>query len=52
MKSKLVEFLLNLVDFTPLFAKKSDFGLGGLKISVTNFDHLLVVAYPENLSQN
>ena len=35
------------MDFTPIFAKKMDFGLGGLKISVANFDHLLVIAYPE-----
>ena len=46
-----LSFWLILVDFTPLFAKKSYFGLGVSKISVTNFDHLLVIAYPENLSQ-
>ena len=35
----------------PLFAKKLDFCSGVVKIFVTNFDHLLVLAYPENLSQ-
>ena len=35
----------------PFFAKKSDFGSCGLKFFVTNFAHLLVLVYPENLSQ-
>ena len=49
MKSKLVEFLAYFGGFYSLFAKKMDFGSGGLTISVTNFEHLLVIAYPENL---
>ena len=35
----------------PLFAKKSDFGVDGVKNFVANIDHSLVLAYPENLSQ-
>ena len=35
----------------PFSAKKSGIGFEGVKIFVTNFDHLLVLAYPENFSQ-
>ena len=37
---------------SPLFCQKSDFGWGwqGGKIFITNFYHLFVLAYPENLS--
>ena len=33
------------------FAQKSGFGLWGVKIFIPNLNHLLVLAYPENLSQ-
>ena len=52
-KSELVEFCVGLGVFTPpsFFAKKLNFSLSVVNFFVTNFDHLLVLAYPENLSQ-
>ena len=50
-KSKLVEFLADFEGFYSPFCQKLVFGLGKVNFVVTNFDHLLVLAYPENLSQ-
>ena len=49
----MVEFLADFGGFplTPFFGKKWDLDLGGVTFFVTNFDHLLVLAYPEKLSQ-
>ena len=48
VKSEMVEFLADFGGFTPLFCQKIGFWLRGVKNFVTNFDHLLVLAYPEN----
>ena len=47
----MVSFLADFKGFTPFIAQKSSFDLGGVKIIIPNLNHLLVLAYPENLSQ-
>ena len=50
VKSDLVYFWLIFGILPQFFAQKSGFGLLGVKIFISNLNHLLVLAYPENLS--
>ena len=51
VKSDWVYFLLDFKGYTPFFCPKIGFWLMGVKILIPNLNHLLVLAYPENLSQ-